>query len=88
MVIKTNSKPTGGCDHIDHVMYTQYNYTDPHPSEHYYMLTEDLPEDKKLRQEIHLKKLVSKSNGITTAGDRTFTVSCQLGCVTEQKLMF
>lgn len=36
------------------------NTIDPQPSEYYYMLTEDLPEDKKLRQEIHLKKLVSK----------------------------
>jgi len=33
--------------------------TDPAPSEHYYMLTEDFPEDKKLRQELHMKKLVS-----------------------------
>ncbi|XP_065896577.1 zinc finger protein 277-like isoform X3 [Dysidea avara] len=39
------------------VIKTNSKPTDPAPSEHYYMLTEDLPEDKKLRQELHMKKL-------------------------------
>lgn len=73
VVIKTNSKPTGD-KHNCLISRDPYHIVDPHPSEYYYMLTEDLPEDKKLRQEIHLKKLVRNyRNHVYNYTKRTWT---------------